>query len=118
MMEKLTMIYRITEAADWCQAQRDGVFASADLAAEGFIHCSERHQVARTAQKYYAGKSALLLLEIDDTLLGKALVRENLTGSGMFPHVYGPIPLSAIHGHVDFNATAASDENSIVKLFE
>ncbi len=118
MTEKRTMIYRITEAADWSQAQRDGVFASADLAAEGFIHCSDRHQVARTAQKYYAGKTALVLLEIDDSKLGAALVREDLTGSGMFPHVYGPIPLSAIHGHVDFNAAVATDENSIVKLFE
>ena len=112
------MIYRITEAADWSQAQRDGVFASADLATEGFIHCSEHHQVTRTAQKYYAGKTALVLLEIDDTLLGKVLVREDLTGSGMFPHVYGPIPLSAIHGHVDFNAAVALDENSVVELFE
>ena len=45
------MIYRIAEAVDWRLAQCKGVFVSADLAAEGFIHCSERHQVARTAQK-------------------------------------------------------------------
>jgi uncharacterized protein (DUF952 family) len=96
------MIYRIAEQADWKGAQRAGVFVSADLAAEGFIHCSEQHQVLRTAQKYYSGKSALLLLEIDDTVLGDLLVREDLTGSGSFPHVYGPIPLGAIVRHVDF----------------
>lgn len=98
------MIYRIAEAVDWERAQREGVFASADLAAEGFIHCSERDQVARTAKKYYAGKTRLLLLEIDDSVLGAALVRENLTGSGEFPHVYGSIPLRAIVRHCDFDS--------------
>ena len=96
------MIYRIAEQADWQRAQREGTLASADLAVEGFIHCSEQHQVARTAKKYYAGKTALLLLEIDETMLGSALVREDLSGSGMFPHVYAPIPLAAIIRHFDF----------------
>ncbi|MCY7389224.1 MAG: DUF952 domain-containing protein [Burkholderiales bacterium] len=96
------MIYRIAEQADWVRAQREGAFASADLAEEGFIHCSEQHQVARTAKKYYAGKTALVLLEIDDGVLGTALVREDLTGSGLFPHSYAPIPLVAIVRHFDF----------------
>ena len=96
------MIYRIAEQADWQRAQRDGAFASADLAAEGFIHCSEHHQIARTAKKYYAGKTVLMLLEIDDAMLGAALVREDLSGSGIFPHVYAPIPMAAIIRHFDF----------------
>ena len=100
------MIYRIAEQADWKRAQRDGAFASADLSLEGFIHCSEQYQVARTARKYYAGKSALVLLEIDDAVLGAALVREDLSGSGVFPHVYEPIPLIAIVRHFDFAVAA------------
>ncbi len=98
------MIYRIAENADWIRAQIAGEFASADLAAEGFIHCSEQHQVARTAEKYYRGRQGLLLLEIDEAMLGSALRRENLTGSGDFPHVYAPIPLAAIVGCKDFDA--------------
>ena len=100
------MIYRIAELADWIRAQKTGLFASADLRLEGFIHCSERHQLARTASKYYAGKSALVLLEIDDAALGAALVREDLTGSGLFPHSYAPIPLAAIVRHFDFAVAA------------
>ena len=100
------MIYRIAELADWIRAQSTGVFASADLSLEGFIHCSEQHQVARTARKYYAGKLALVLLEIDDTALGAALVREDLTGSGDFPHSYAPIPRVAILRHFAFAVAA------------
>ena len=96
------MIYRIAEQTDWQRAQHNGAFASADLVAEGFIHCSEQHQVARTAKKYYAGKSALILLEIDETMLGATLLREDLSGSGLFPHVYAPIPLAAVVRHFDF----------------
>ena len=100
------MIYRIAELADWIRAQKTGLFASADLSLEGFIHCSERHQLARTAGKYYAGKSALMLLEIDDSVLGASLVREDLTGSGVFPHSYAPIPLASIVRHFDFAVAA------------
>ena len=97
------MIYRIAESADWRTAQLQGEFASADLAQEGFIHCSEREQVWRTAHKYYAGKHGLVLLEIDDAKIGDAIRREDLTGRGEnFPHVYAPIPLAAIVRHFDF----------------
>jgi uncharacterized protein (DUF952 family) len=101
------MIYRIAEAADWQAALVCGVFASADLALEGFIHCSEREQVLRSAQKYYAGRRDLQLLEIDEAKLGDALRREDLPGRvERFPHVYAPIPLAAIVRHMDFSPTA------------
>ena len=114
------MIYRIAEQADWDRAQRAGAFASADLAAEGFIHCSEPQQVARTARKYYAGKAPLVLLEIDEARLGAALVREDLTGSGLFPHVYGPIPLDAVVKYFDFDADncCASRHGRVLASFE
>lgn len=97
------MIYRIAEASDWARAQQTGEFASADLTAEGFIHCSEQQQILRTAAKYYAGKKLLVLLEIDETKIIDHLKREDSTGRGeLFPHIYAPIPLAAIARHVDF----------------
>ena len=91
------MIYRIADSFDWRCATERGYFASADLAAEGFIHLSELHQVLRTANKYYRDKSGLVLLEIDEALLAENIVREDLTGSGAcFPHSYAPIPVRAI----------------------
>lgn len=104
------MIYRLAEPAEWHRAQHTGVFVSADLAAEGFIHCSERHQIGQTAQKHFAGITGLILLEISESVLGETLVRENLTGTGFFPHIYGPIPLRAIHGYIEFNPAIATDQ--------
>lgn len=100
------MIYRIAEAGDWARAQQLGEFASADLALEGFIHCSDKHQILRTAAKYYAGKKSLVLLEIDETKIINDLKREDSTGRGeMFPHIYAPIPLTAITRHIEFIET-------------
>lgn len=100
------MIYRIAEAGDWARAQQLGEFASADLAIEGFIHCSEHQQILRTAAKYYVGKKSLVLLEIDETKIMNILKREDSLNRGeMFPHIYAPIPLTAITRHVDFTET-------------
>ena len=104
----MNMIYRISEASDWADAQLNGAFASADLKLEGFIHCSEKPQILRTATKYYAGKKRLQLLEIDDAKIANILKREDSLGRGeMFPHVYAPIPLNAITKNFNFIETDA-----------
>lgn len=101
------MIYRIADEEDWRLARQTGQFVSADLAAEGFIHASELQQVLRTAEKYCSGKTGLALLEIDDSILGEKVVREDLAGSGLrFPHIYAPVPLHAIVRHFDFPENA------------
>jgi uncharacterized protein (DUF952 family) len=90
------VIYRLTSAAAWAAAQAEGEFCSPDLDAEGFIHCSERAQILRTANKYFADAAELTLLQIDETKLGDTMVREDLAGSGIFPHVYAAIPIDAV----------------------
>lgn len=107
------MIYRLASPDDWQQAQQTGWFASADLAAEGFIHACEQWQILRTAQKHYAGQRGLTLLEIDDLALGAKVVREDLGGAGaLFPHVYAAIPLAAIRHHFAFDP----DESGMFRL--
>src|SRR2546422_11699146 len=91
------MFYRIAETRDWEAAQASGYFASADLTAEGFIHCCTAQQLAAVANRYYQGQEALLLLEIDETQVHAPITWEDLTHAGqLFPHVYGHIPLAAV----------------------
>lgn len=102
------MFYRIATRDDWLHALATGQFASADLAVEGFIHGSELHQVIRTADKYYRGQTGLVLLEIDEDLLARPVVREDLSAGGSkFPHSYAPIPVTAVARHFDFIERAA-----------
>lgn len=94
------MIYRIADLADWEAAQRTGFFASADLMAEGFIHASELYQVLATANRYYAGRADIVLLELDEAELWMAAVpvqREYAEArDDYFPHVFAPVPLAAV----------------------
>jgi uncharacterized protein (DUF952 family) len=95
-----SLLYRLTEPADWQHARQTGFFASADLAAEGFIHCSEAHQILETARRYYAGRADLVLLEWDEAALAVAGVRVErewvASRQQHFAHVFGPVPLHAV----------------------
>ena len=107
------MLYRIAEPTDWVHAQKTGFFASADLAAEGFIHCSEAHQILETARRYYAGRAVLVLLEWDEAALaiaGARVEREWVASRNQhFAHVFGAVPLVAVRRSWPFGADAAGE---------
>jgi uncharacterized protein (DUF952 family) len=107
------MLYRIAEPADWQHAQQTGAFASPDLAREGFIHCSELHQVLETARRYYAHRSDLWLLELDEAALAAAGVRIERewveSRQQHFAHAFGPIPLAAVRRVWQFGTNAAGE---------
>lgn len=98
------MIYHITPRADWKAAQRAGRYTADSLASQGFIHCSTREQVAAVANAFYAGRSGLVLLCIDESKLSAPLVYENLEGGeALFPHLYGALELEAVARVEDFS---------------
>jgi uncharacterized protein (DUF952 family) len=100
-------IYKICEASDWREAERQGVFrGSADDARDGFIHFSTAGQVAGTARKHFAGQTGLLLIAIDAAALGEALRWERSRGDELFPHLYGELDLAAVTATLDLPARA------------
>ena len=66
------------------------------LAEEGFIHCSFAEQVQATADRYYVGRSDVVLLRIDPARLDAEVRVEQVPGGERFPHVHGPIPVTAV----------------------
>jgi uncharacterized protein (DUF952 family) len=67
------------------------------FADDGFVHCSAPHQIADVADARFAGRTDLVLLTIDPTLLNAPVVWEDLADEGEdFPHVYGPIDREAV----------------------
>jgi glutathione S-transferase len=94
-------LYHIALPADWESARGIGIYSTSTrgvtLADEGFVHCSRRHQVEATANRFYDDLGEVVLLTIDEVMLDVAVVDEDLYGTGeSFPHVYGPIPVSAV----------------------
>lgn len=93
----MTMIYKICPRTMWQEAVAAGVFAGAPVdLADGFIHFSTGPQVAETAAKHFAGQYDLLLVAVDDEVLGDALRYEPSRGGALFPHLYGVLPMDKV----------------------
>jgi uncharacterized protein (DUF952 family) len=91
------LIYKIAHRADWETAEQTGRYdGSAKDLEDGFIHFSTAAQVAGTLMRFYAGASDLLLVAVEADGLGAALRYEAASDGGMFPHLYGALPLSAV----------------------
>jgi glutathione S-transferase len=93
-------IYHVATLADWRQAQETGTYTTSTygrtLEEVGFIHAARHDQVPTIRDVLYADVTEpLVVLEVETDLLG-AEVRDEEVGDEVFPHVYGPIPTSAV----------------------
>ena len=85
-------IFHITKREDWDRAKPDGIYKTASLASEGFIHCSRSDQVIQTANRLFAGQAGLVLLEINTDQVRAEIRNENCEGGPeLFPHIYGAL---------------------------
>jgi uncharacterized protein (DUF952 family) len=89
------IVFHITEGEAWDRAQQTGEYEAESLATEGFIHCSTEPQLARTAERFYRGRSGLVLLAIETDRLRAPLRWEGADGD-LFPHIYGPLNTDAV----------------------
>ena len=93
----MATIYKICGQAAWRAAASGGVFlGSAADASDGFIHFSTAGQVAETAAKHFAQESDLLLVAVNADALRPSLKWEPSRGGDLFPHLCGPLPLTAV----------------------
>ena len=93
----MPIIYHVTTAADWKVAQQKRIYEHPSLAAEGFIHCSQEHQLSGVLERYFAGKTDLVKLVIDtDKLTSKFVFDWSPSTADTFPHVYGTINTDAV----------------------
>ncbi len=93
----MSLIYKIVDESAWKTAEAAGVFYGAEIdLADGFIHFSSAEQLAETAAKHFAGRTDLLLVEVESAVLGIDLKWEPSRGGALFPHLYGELPLCQV----------------------
>jgi uncharacterized protein (DUF952 family) len=93
----MTLVFKIVDVEAWRDAEALGVFDGSPVdKADGFVHFSSAAQAAETAARHFAGREGLLLIAIDAEALGDKLKWEPSRGDALFPHLYGPLPLSAV----------------------
>lgn len=104
----MTRLWHLTEPGTWAAAQADGSYTGstrgADLAEVGFVHCSRPAQLPAVVRAVYHDVIAdFVILELDARALERAGSPVHFEPgdpedptSPLFPHVYGPIPTSAV----------------------
>jgi uncharacterized protein (DUF952 family) len=87
-------------ADEWRVAQARGEHRPESLHAVGFVHLSMPEQVHLPANRLYAGRTDLVLLGLDPDQLAAPVRFEpgvpTDPESMVFPHLYGPLPVSAV----------------------
>lgn len=115
------MILHITSKREWAEAQTRGEYIAPSLQTEGFIHCSTEKQVLHVANAFYAGRTDLVLLVLDEAQLTSELKWEppaaapapGISDSDKFPHIFGPINLTAVASILDFEPDSATGTFSL-----
>lgn len=91
------MIYHIVTPGYWASFDGAAEYVSETLDVEKFIHCSRKEQLAGVLERFFAGVTNLLIVEIDESKLTSPLLYEAVPDSDeTFPHIFGPINRDAI----------------------
>jgi uncharacterized protein (DUF952 family) len=101
-------ILHLALAGDWDAALRRGRYEvstrGVTLAQQGFVHASTPAQLPRVAAACYAdaGPLVVLVLDVDALEAAGSAVRWEVPDDldEAFPHVYGPVPVSAVVAEV------------------
>jgi len=89
--------FKIIDAAEWRKALAEGIYLGSEVdRADGYIHLSTQDQLPGTAGKHYTGRTELMLLTVDLGVLADVVVWEPSRGGALFPHIYGPLPTTAV----------------------
>lgn len=104
------LVFHYTTAADWerslATTEHRVSGRGMTLAGEGFIHFCDAGQRDGVWQRFWAGiDEPVVVLTVDATRLDPAIVRESTSGgTERFPHLYGPLPISAVLSAVPVDA--------------
>ena len=94
------VLLHLIEPADWRAALAEGAARPPSLDAVGFVHLSTPEQVHLPAERVYPGRRDLVLLVVDPARLSDPVRFEAGVpadpGGMLFPHLYGPLPASAV----------------------
>jgi uncharacterized protein (DUF952 family) len=98
----MTTIFHVTQNQQWQQAKEIGSYRGDTLDTEGFIHCSQKAQLVKVANRFFANQECLVLLLIDSELVKSEIRYEIAQVNELFPHIYGALNVDAVFQVIDF----------------
>ena len=96
-MSQPATAYKVLTADQMAALEQEGAFAGAPVdLADGYIHLSTAAQLTETVDKHFAGQNDLHIAAVDLAAMGGAVKWEESRGGQLFPHLYAPLPLTAV----------------------
>jgi len=93
----MAIIYHLTGRAEWGGSSPADEYRAESLAQEGFLHCSrDEAQLLAVATRPFAGRTDLLVLDVDTERLHAAVKHEASRSGEIYPHIYGPLNADAV----------------------
>lgn len=95
-------IFHLAVAEEWADLVASGgsydrSTIDQSLADVGYVHCAFAEQVPGVVERYYAGRTDVVVLTVDPSRLESELRLENTSGgTELFPHIYGPLAVGAV----------------------
>ncbi len=84
-------------ATTWLEHAQDDAYAAATLATEGFIHCTgDPGLLVTVANRFYRNEPGDFVVLVVDEARVSAPIRWELADGHLFPHIYGPLNLTAV----------------------
>jgi uncharacterized protein (DUF952 family) len=104
----MRIVLHIAHRDIWEASSPGGYYRPLSLDSDGFIHCSTLEQTVETANQFYFAQEGLILLCVDTSKLEAEVKYEAPAAVGdqraasLFPHIYGPLNVSAVTQVVEF----------------
>ena len=104
----MSIILHISHRKDWEASASTGYYRPSSLDSDGFIHCSAIEQTLDTANQFFPNQQGLVLLCIDKNKTEPEVRYEAPACANdqriepLFPHIYGPLNVSAVVRVVEF----------------
>ena len=93
----MARIFHLITEQNWESALGAGQWRPGSLGDEGFIHCSnDEEQAMKVVARLYSGLTDMLALEVDTEKLSHPVISEPSRSGEIYPHVYGPLEISAV----------------------
>ena len=93
----MDLIYKVFRENEWTEFERSRIFTgSADDLRDGYVHFSSRTQLARTIATYFSDVDVIIIASVSTDEFIVDLKWEPSTGGKLYPHLYAPLPYSAL----------------------
>jgi uncharacterized protein (DUF952 family) len=105
-----TTAYKVLTAEQMAVLE-GGSFAGAPIdVADGYVHLSTAAQLTETVDRHFSGRHNLWVAAVDLEAMGEAVKWEESRGGALFPHLYAPLPLSAV---IAYSPLERDDDGSV-----